>query len=231
MDRARWQTLASSVVTALIALALAVAPTIAYHSPYVYGDRGYAWLARYYDYAEIWVTSDMCNDRETGAYTRITNSTAGTSELDDRWPSGLRLLRYTCDGVVDDSTDIKIHYSDWDLDQHNGSNAAGENHFVKAPQEWCDLWNDPYPCGPHPSKVHVNLDWWNGAGSTSRERLLMHETGHSMGLAHHCTSDSIMNTGEPDPDGCNGGRWTEVMVYKPTDRDGIRSIFPGWLYP
>jgi len=139
----------------------------------------------------------------------------------------LRLLRSTCDGVVDSSTDIKIAYSDWDV-THGGSSAWGENHFVKAPQEWCDLWYAPYPCGAHPSKVHVNLNFWNGAGNLSRERLIMHETGHSMGLGHHCNSDSIMNDATSD---CNDGKWVGVMVYMSTDRDGIRSIYPRWVYP
>ena len=220
------QAVCIGVFVGIAALVLAVSPALANHHGGTYGDKGYAWVARYSDYAEIWVTSDMCNDRELGAFSRITNSTAGTTQFQDRWPSGLRLVRYTCDGVVDDSTDVKIAYSDWDV-THGGDNAWGENHFHKAPQEWCDIWNDPYPCGAHPSNVHINLDQWNSHGNDWRERLLMHETGHSMGLGHHCTSDSIMNDGTS---GCNNGRWTQVMAYLSTDRDGFRSVYPGWLY-
>lgn len=61
-----------------------------------------------------------------------------------------------------------------------------------------------------------------------RQRLIMHETGHSQGLDHHCSSDSIMNKGA---DGCNENRWLEVMSYLATDREGIRGVYPSWQYP
>lgn len=223
--RSRLAAVRIGLVVAVAVLALAVSPALAYHHGGTYGNKGYIWVARFFDNAIIWVTSDMCNDRELGAYDRVENSTAGTTQFQDRWPSGLRWYRHGCDGVADDLTDIKIHYSDWDLDGHNGANHWGENHFHKAPQEWCDLWDAPYPCGAHPSNVHINLDQWNTHVDTWRERLLMHETGHSMGLGHHCTSLSIMNDGTDD---CGG--WT-ALVYTSTDRDGFRSIYPGWQYP
>lgn len=95
-------------------------------------------------------------------------------------------------------------------------------------QSFCDYWGMRHPCGSHPSTVHVNWDKWGSTSDLGRERLIMHETGHSLGLAHHCTSDSIMNQGIST---CNGGRWLEVMVYKQTDREGIRSMYPCWRYP
>jgi hypothetical protein len=65
-------------------------------------------------------------------------------------------------------------------------------------------------CGSHPATVHLNYDKWNVTSTTGRERLIMHETGHSHGLDHHCTSDSIMNDGSST---CNGGKWTAIMSY------------------
>lgn len=173
----------------------------------------------------------MCNPRELGAYDRVENSTAGTTQFQGRWPSGLRWYRHGCDGVVDYLTDIKIHYSDWTdrNDPHYGKTHAGENHPKNASQAWCDLWNAPYPCGMHASNVHVNLHQWsnNDDDHPWQERLIMHETGHSMGLGEHCNGvpgDSIMNNG------LNGCGWT-ALVYKDTDLDGFRSIYPGWEYP
>lgn len=55
----------------------------------------------------------------------------------------------------------------------------------------------------------------------------MHETGHSLGLAHHCQGDSIMNCGGS----CNNGRWLQVMSYQPTDRNGINDVYAYWPYP
>lgn len=53
------------------------------------------------------------------------------------------------------------------------------------------------------------------------------ETGHSQGLAHHCTSDSVMNNGDPS---CNFGRWQEVTGYMATDRAGVVNAYPAWPY-
>jgi hypothetical protein len=56
----------------------------------------------------------------------------------------------------------------------------------------------------------------------------MHETGNSIGLAHHCNSDSSMNDGTS---GCNGGAFTNITGYQQTDLDGIHSIYSNWMYP
>lgn len=218
-----------SVVVVLLGTVLATGPVLGNHIYDTYGDRGYVWLAHYNDFGFFSVTSDNCNDREPGAFNRIENSTAGTSEFSTRWPSGIRMTQFSCTGTVTEAIDIKIAYSDFDV-THGGSTAAGENHSTLAPSSWCAIWPSApdYPCGSHPSKVHINLDFWNGASNTSRERLIMHETGHSMGLAHHCSSDSIMNDGSL---GCNSGSWTQVMVYKPTDRTGVKNVYPCWICP
>jgi hypothetical protein len=44
----------------------------------------------------------------------------------------------------------------------------------------------------------------------------MHETGHSFGLAHHCSGNSIMNDGTS---GCNGGAWANINGYQATELD------------
>jgi hypothetical protein len=191
-----------------------------------YGNRGYAWLARYYD-VDVWVTSDYCNTAEVDAFTAVTNSTAGTTEFNARWPSGLRMTRDTCDGVVTNTIDISLDYSDF-CQTHGCATHGGENHSTLAPSSWCSYWGHPYPCGSHPSVVHMNQPKFLNTSDVGRRRLIMHETGHSHGLAHHCSGDSIMNDGTS---GCNGGRWSVVTGYLATDRQGILNVYPGWQYP
>ena len=191
-----------------------------------YGNRGYAWLARFYD-VDVWVTSDYCNQAELDAFTAVRNSTAGTTEFNDRWPSGLRMERMSCDGVVDNTIDISLDYSDFKV-THGGATHGGENHSTLAPSSFCAYWGHPYPCGSHPSVVHMNQPKFLNTSDAGRRRLIMHETGHSHGLAHHCTGDSVMNDGTS---GCNGGRWLVVTGYLATDRQGIRNVYPNWQYP
>ena len=76
--------------------------------------------------------------------------------------------------------------------------------------------------------MHLNKPKFLNTSNQGRRRLLMHETGHSQGLDHHCTSDAIMNDGTS---GCNGGRWLEVTGYLATDRQGIVNVYPNWMYP
>ncbi len=214
---------AAALAVAAIATSIAGAPAIAYHSNPNYGARGYVFLAHWQDTARLWITSG-CTATEDSAFERVRASTAGTSEFSTRWPSGIRMAHGRCDSEVTYNMDIKIVYDDW-THSHPSKNAAGENHSVDAPRSWCDLWGSGgvnYPCGSHPSKVHVNTDWWNGQPSLSRQRLLMHETGHSLGLDHHCESNSIMNDGSLT---CNNASWTSVMTYKATDRDGIYNMY------
>lgn len=215
-------------VSAIAGVSVSTQPASSSHIYATYGNRGYLWLARYTDFAETWVSSDGCDAAEVPAFTRVRNSTAGTSEFAARWPNGLRMVQTRCDFGVDETIDIKIDYDENWASSHSGSGAGGENHSYLADQNFCDYWGAPYPCGSHTSVVHINQPKWAGTSAQGRERLLMHETGHSQGLAHHCSGDSIMNDGRS---GCNGGRWLQVMTYRSTDRTGINNVYPGWRYP
>lgn len=211
---------------ALVVSLLAIPSAFSSDITGTYGNRGYHWLARSYDYAEEWVTSDYCNDAELSAYSRIRSSTANASYMSDRWPSGLSLVRDTCDGVLRIYDDIKLDYSDF-CQTHGCGTYGGENHSILASSSYCSYWGAPYPCGVR-SYVHLNKPKYLNTSSLGRQRLIMHETGHSQGLEHHCTSDSIMNQGTSY---CNGGRWLEVMSYLATDRFGVRRVYPNWQYP
>lgn len=220
----------AAIVLVLAALAGASGTATASNITGTYGSRGYTWLARYYDMSagfEV-VTSNYCTLAEKDALARIRSSTAGTAEFAGRWPSGLQVIRSdACDGLVNAYVDIALSYSDF-CATHACGTYGGENHSILAPSSWCSIWGARYPCGSHPSVVHLNKPKYLNTASAGRQRLIMHETGHSQGLDHHCAGDSIMNDGSS---GCNGGRWLDVMGYRPTDRAGIRNVFPCWRCP
>jgi hypothetical protein len=184
------------------------------HAKGTYPSVGHLWMSTVTGYAGlIYTSSDNCNSQETGAYARIKNSTEGYSEMPD-WSNGIDMRQYTCDGTWNNYTDIVIEYL-------NHPDSGGENHDTLNSSSYCSFWGESHPCGVR-STVHVDETWWNNASNDSRERLIMHETGHSFGLSHHCSEDAIMNDGTS---GCNGGKWTSVMEYKSTDRTGIDNVY------
>lgn len=193
-------------------------PTIlvlANHTKGTYPTVGHLWMSKQGGYSGlIYLTSTNCNTSETGAYNRIKTSTTGTSEM-SRWKKGIDMRQYTCTGSWNNYTDIKLEYL-----SHPSS--PGENHDSVNSSSYCAFWGVSYPCGVR-STDHFDTTKWNNASSLSRERLIMHETGHAFGLAHHCTSDAIMNDGTS---ACNGGKWTAIMQYQPTDRTGISNVYP-----
>lgn len=196
------------------AFLMPIAWATADHHKGTYPTYGIMWLSADKDYSGYaYFTSTNCNSQETGAATRIKNSTDGTGEMAD-WDDGIQLTQYTCTGSWNYYTDMKFHYI-----SHPGS--PGENHDDVASAAFCSFWNENYPCGMRPD-VHFDTTWWSSASNDSRERLIMHETGHSFGLSHHCSADAIMNDGSG---GCNGGAWTSVMSYQATDRDGIDDTY------
>lgn len=205
------------------------APTAAANDIYTtYGNRGYVWAATRSDGFDILITSTSCNQSELTAYDNVRTSTDNASgQFGTRWPSGIQMMRQNCTGTVSDGTDIKLQYmtqSQWDAS--HTTNAGGENHSALASSSWCNIWSVAYPCGSHWSTVHINGPKWDNTTAAGRRRLIMHETGHSEGLAHHCSSDSVMNDGKAT---CNGGAWLNVTGYMATDRAGIVDIYPCWI--
>lgn len=156
-----------------------------------YPSRGYATLSKDGGYGNaIFATSNNCNDSEPNAFIKVRSSTEYSTEM-SRWPLGLIPQQSTCTGTVANDIDIFLDYSDWSVTHPGDTTSGGENHSTAAPSDYCAWKNVPYPCGSHPSTVHINLTKWNSKTTQWQERLIMHETSHSLGLAHHCTGDSI----------------------------------------
>lgn len=203
--------------------ALSGSPASGNHIYNTYGQRGYLEFASGV-HPILWVSSTRCNPRELEAYDAIESSTANKAPLNSRWSQGIQMTRHGCEGEVGLNTDIKLQY-----EADFPGNYGGYNVSNLASRSYCDTFGRNYPCGSHISIVHLNLSRFTSSSFSYayRKRLIMHETGHSLGLAHHCSGDSILNDGTS---GCNGGAWTNVMGYLLTDRRGVYNIYPNWSY-
>ncbi|HEX9697180.1 MAG TPA: hypothetical protein VGB64_12815 [Actinomycetota bacterium] len=222
-------------VTLAVAAMIGLAAPAGAHAPAGrYGAKGFHWLARFTDYAVLWVTSNSCNQQELDADQTATNTTKnveGQREWKTRWPSGLSLERQNCTGKANPAIDLRfkyLAYSTW-MDTHgNGSlngQYGGENHSAPASAEYCAMWGARHPCGTHYATIHINKDrYYNQYDAYYRKHLLLHETGHSMGMQHHCSSgSSVMRTGQST---CSA-----TMGYSAHDRLVVRDdIYPNWPY-
>jgi hypothetical protein len=94
------------------------------------------------------------------------------------------------------------------------------------------MWADEYPnrninrteCGSHHELIKIDLPDWNSHGLLWREKLIVHETGHSLGLDHLCPhADSVMCD--------NTSNWTATMTWQPLDRLHYVNVYPNWQGP
>jgi len=213
------------VVSALAALAswplAASANHIKAQFPSMYG--GTLWMSGRFGYpGYVYITSSDCNGAETTTYGQIKNTTTGTSEM-RRWANGIQMSSYRCDNTWDYYADVRITYMDQsNFLQPDGHYIGGRNVDVQAASAYCSFWGTSYPCGSRPN-VQINRQKFFGNSSTYEHSELTHETGHSLGLAHHCTSASIMNDGSSS---CFGGRFGSAPGYFATDRQGISNVYP-----
>lgn len=211
----------------MLALLIVAQPTgaDASHRKGTFPDQGLLWMSGWEGYSgNIWVSSNSCNQGELDAFAAAKSSTTGTSEM-SRWRNGMNMTQHRCDGVFDYASDIQIVYKDQSyFRQSDGSYIGGRNVDLAKDPNVCSYWGKPYPCGQRP-QVQINQQKYYGASATYRKREILHETGHSHGLSHHCSGNSIMNDGSSS---CNSGKFTSLspMVYYATDRTGISSTYP-----
>ena len=189
-------------------------------------NGGTLWVSGRFGYLGwVYVTSSNCNAAETSMYNNVKNTTTGTSYM-GRWADGIQFSRYRCDNVWDYTADLRISYMDQsNFDQGGGYFIGGRNVDVEAAPAYCSYWGTSYPCGSRPN-VQINTQKFFGNSATYRESELEHETGHGLGLAHHCTGPAVMNNGASGcPDGYQG-RFGSAPGYFATDRSGINNVYP-----
>ncbi len=169
---------------------------------------------------QIGMSSNRYEPELLNAYTKVKTSTTGYSEMPSSvWPTGYNMLQNNWNGQWNMYVDTLIYFT------YRGPNQSpGQIYRSLARSDFCSLWGQSYPCGMR-STVEIDTWRWDGqyaSNPTLKQRLIMHETGHAIGMLDYCAQDSIMNDGTG---GCNGGKWSAVMSYQPTDRTAINSVY------
>lgn len=152
------------------------------------------------------------------AYNSVKNSTTGYSEMPSSvWSNGFNMIQNNWTGTWNQYVDILITF------QNRGADiSSGETFRYIAPSDYCSIWGQSYPCGARPTIVMNTYKWDAPMSDSSKQRLIIHETGHAVGMMDYCTEDSVMNNGTST---CNGGKWTAVTGYLSTDRSAVNSIY------
>ncbi len=185
-------------------------------------------LNKIVDRGQIGMSSSRSYDsNHIAAYSAVKNSTRGYPEMSSTtWPNGYNMIQNNWTGTWNQYVDILITF------QNRGLNVSGGETFrYAAPSSYCSIWGQSYPCGARPTIV-MNTYKWDGNStpyyapmtSASKQRLIVHETGHAVGMMDYCSGsiDSIMNNGATT---CNSGRWTAITGYKATDRSAVNSVY------
>lgn len=180
------------------------------------GNGGFMWMSHEKAYVGgLFVAVPSSDTAFADAFTKIKSSTKSYSEM-SRWYQGIDMHVDNTTSSWNNNVDIMVVLA------NRTGDSFGQNYPKWASSDFCKIWSVTYPCGQRPT-VQIDSTRWKNSTSLSKQRLIMHETGHSGGLADYCGMDSIMNNGLST---CNGGRWTAVMSYKSTDRTGINNVYP-----
>lgn len=192
------------------------------------------------DRGQIGISSTRAYDQNfMNAYSSVRSSTTGYTEMSNTvWSKGFNMVPINWTGTWNQNVDIMVNFED-----RGEKKSSGETFRVLVPMGFCNLWGAIYPCGMRPT-ITINTYKWDGnsannytpMSSTSKKRLIMHETGHAVGMKDYCLEDSIMNNGANDPNTgaiCNPvfngsknvPKWTQITGYKATDRSVVNSVY------
>ncbi|HET8575204.1 MAG TPA: hypothetical protein VFM02_03495 [Candidatus Paceibacterota bacterium] len=170
------------------------------------------------DRGQIGMSSTRSYDSDIiAAYSKVQSSTTGYSQMPSSiWPNGYDMIQNNWTGTWNNYVDIMFTWKD------RTGDSVGETYSYAEPSSWCTFWGQSYPCGNY-SVIQIDTTRWANYGAGSlRQRLIEHETGHAVGMYDYCSSDSIMNNGDPS---CNNGKWTAVMYYQPIDRTNTSAVY------
>jgi hypothetical protein len=195
----------------------------------VFPVNGFYKMSKYktVDRGQIGFSSQRALDANiTGAADKIRSSTKGLSDMPITfWPKGYDLVPISWNNTASTWTSYTDIMFTW---ANRGTDSGGQTYPEKPSSAFCTFWKQTTYCGWR-QRIQFDNTKWANASSTSKQRYVLHETGHAVGMKDYCTVDSIMNNGaQPTTtsSGCNSGKWTAVMSYQPTDRAAVKSIYP-----
>ena len=185
-----------------------------------YPSRGFYKMSlnKTVDRGQIGMSSTRAYDADiVTAYSLVKNSTTGYSEMPSSvWPNGYNMVQNNWTGTWNNYVDIMFQWAD------RTGDSVGQTYSSAPPSSCCSFWGQSYPCGNYSIIQLDNTRYANYGPGLLRQRVIVHETGHAVGMFDYCGSDSIMNNGAAT---CNGGRWTAVMNYQPIDRTTTSAIY------
>lgn len=139
-------------------------------------------------------------------------STVGQPELGD-WPSGLQMSNPGCNV----SPGAHDSFTVWYYNTQTGT--GGYTLHAQAPQSSCTSIGLSWPCGDWAVMVEVQKSYWDNASDENRQRLLLHEWGHSWGRGDACYSEASHTHNGAD---CS---WPSAMGYQVVDRQALFAIY------
>lgn len=172
------------------------------------------------DRGQIGMSSTRYDQEILNAYSNVRNSTTGYPEMPSSvWANGYNMQQNNWTGQWNMYVDTLLTFV-----YRGPSNSPGQIYRSLAAADFCSIWGQSWPCGMR-STIELDTYRWDGSyvgQPLLKQRLVMHETGHAIGMMDYCSEDSIMNDGTST---CNSERWTAVMEYKSTDRSATNSVY------
>ena len=129
--------LKAALFSAIGVAAFAAAAT-ANHKYGTYPNRGLLWMSGASGYSgDVWVSSSVCSSAESSAFTRVHDSTIGTTEMSD-WKNGIDMTRQNCLGKWTNDMDIVIKFV-------STQDSPGLNTPILNSSAYCSYWEQSYP--------------------------------------------------------------------------------------
>jgi hypothetical protein len=151
----------------------------------------------------LYRTTDRCKqpqirDSRENFNDQLAGSAGGrTDDFAYEWTHGMDMLQHPTDadgncvttGDIDEFTDIHLDwktFSQWYNDLGRG-NYGGVTTSTLGTTNWCDIWGANHPCGIHTSRIELNEYRFDNVYSAAYgTKVLIHESGHSMGFNDYC---------------------------------------------
>ncbi|WP_372734318.1 hypothetical protein [Nocardioides sp.] len=178
---------------------------ISQHIKGSYPNVGYQGIAGL-GYGGVRFSSDRCKPQEDNFVADFDAQLEGylggkPGQYGGAWPNGIRAVRDVASPCVTSSitssTDFHWDFmtaSEWAAAGHSAG-YTGHSHSDIALSSWCAARNVSYPCGYHPTRIHINEPKYAAYTKAYKTQFFLHESAHGMGFRDYCGHDSVSNNG------------------------------------